>query len=184
MPKRDIAYEGNVVDSDSLCTPPTILDPIYELYEGMIDVDPCSNPHSIVRAKIAYYTGGLTMPWSANGRVGGPPGNDYENHPYSINDPWMQKAVYEMKVGHVRELVVLCMAAPSTYWWQGFMIKPRVNPRVVCTGRLKFMGPDGRPMKDTARFDTALIYYPSRKSRVAKFDRLFKHVTRWSTWGR
>lgn len=180
MAKRDIDTVSGSVDSDSLCTPPKILDPLYELYGGIIDTDPCSNPHSIVRARQSFHEGGLLVPWSYRGHEA----NTYQNHPYSTNDPWKAKAVYEMKVGHIRELVVLCMAVPSTYWWQGFMIQPRTNPRVLFTERLKFLGPDGKPLRDTARFDTALIYYPSRKSRAALFDRLFKHVTRWSTWGR
>jgi len=190
VPQRDIALPSGDVDSDSLCTPPKILDPLYELFGGIVDTDPCSNPHSIVRARQSFHEGGLLVPWSYRGREA----NTYENHPYSTNEPWMAKAVYEMRVGHIRELVVLCMAAPSTLWWRGFMVRPRTNPRVVFTERLKFLGADGRPIKirdkhgklheSGARFDTALIYYPTRRSRVALFDRLFAHVTRWSTWGR
>jgi hypothetical protein len=172
MPRRDIETDHGEIDSDSLCTPPLIFEPMYELWGGIPDCDPCWNPHALVRAKTQYPTGGLLFPWRLN---------TYENHPYSINEPWMAKAVYEMKLGHVTELLVLCMAAPSTAWWNGFMVKPKRNPRVNFTKRLKFYGPNGRPMPHGARFDTALIYYGSK---VAKFDRLFRHVERWSTWGR
>lgn len=180
MSKRDIATKDGAIDSDSLCTPRLILEPVYEIFQGPVDTDPCSNPHSIVKARQSFHEHGLALPWSYNRRAA----KTWQNHPYSINLPWQVKACFEMRIGNVSELLVLCMAAPSTYWWSGFMVAPRVNPRVIFTERLKFLGPDGRPMKDTARFDTALIYYPQRRAQVGKFDRLFSHVTRWATWGR
>lgn len=172
MPKRDIDTDAGEIDSDSLCTPPLILDPMYELFDGIPDCDPCTNEHSIVKAKKHYTFGGLQFPWGRK---------TWENHPYSDNDPWQQKACYEMKIGNVHELLVLCMAAPSTLWWQGFMLKPRRNPRVIFTKRIAFLGPGGKKLKHGARFDTALIYYGTK---ARKFDRLFQHVERWSTWGR
>ena len=183
MPKRDIALDyGEVptsIDSDSLCTPPEILNPLYELYGGMIDTDPCSNPHSIVRARQAFHEGGLVVPWSYRGRSA----KGYQNHPYSTNEPWAVKFAREWKLGHLSEHVVLCMACPSTIWWLTFMTAP-VNPRVIFTKRLNFLGPDGKPLKDSARFDTALIYYGRRRAQHRRFDALYRHVARWSTWGR
>lgn len=177
MPRRDatrrvLATNSGDLDSDSLCTPPEITVPLLELWDGPADCDPCSNEHSIVSARVAYTFGGLHRPWGEK---------TYENHPYSTNEPWIDKAVYEMKVGRVRELVILCMSATSTMWWQKAMVMPSRNPRVICTKRLPFLGPDGIRMPSGARFDTALIYYGSRHK---KFDRLYKHVARWSTWGR
>ena len=177
MPKRDLTTAEGDIDSDSLCTPPLIIDPVRELFEGVIDCDPCSNPHSIVGAVKTFTWGGLIRPWGTKQK----PSKTYENHPYSINEPWIDKAVYEMRIGNVRELVILCMTATSTKWWQKAMIEPRRNPRVICTCRLKFLGPNGKPLKSGARFDTSLIYYGTK---TAKFDRLFKHVARWTTWGR
>jgi hypothetical protein len=172
MPKRDLPTAEGDIDSDSLCTPPTIFHGVYELFGGVIDCDPCTNPHALVRATKMYTWGGLVRPWDEK---------TYENHPYSINEPWIDKAVYEMKVGNVRELVILCMTATSTVWWQKAMTVPRRNPRVICTKRLAFYGPNGKPLKSGARFDTSLIYYGSKPT---KFDRLFAHVARWTTWGR
>lgn len=182
MPKRDLETESGDIDSDSLCTPRLIRDRLYELWGGPPGCDPCSNPHSIIGARRELYELGLQLPWYDDKRK---PADTYQNHPYSINDPWAAKAVYEMRIGNVRELVVLCMTATSTAWWSTFM-GYRVNPRVICTKRLKFLGPDGVPLKSGARFDTSLIYYPSRRSRIAKFDRLFNvpSIARWTTWGR
>jgi len=179
-PIRDIEAASGKIDSDSLCTPPSIIEPLKELFDGEIDCDPCSNEHSLVGALTTYTWGGLARPWGGAG-VGRGKRRAYSNWPYSTNDPWASKAVYEMKIGNVHELAVLCMAVPSTVWWRNLMIEPKRNPRVLMTKRLKFYGPNGKPLKDSARFDTALIYYGRKE---AKFDRLFQAITMWSTRGR
>ncbi len=170
--KRDFATDDGDISSDSLCTPPEVLDPMYELMGGPVDCDPCSNEHSIVKAKVAYTWGGLIRPWGDK---------TYENQPYSTNEPWIDKSLHEMKVGNVSELLILCMTATSTIWWQKAMLRPRRNPRVICTKRIAFLGPNGKPLKSGARFDTSLIYYGKRQQ---KFDRLYAHLARWTTWGR
>lgn len=175
--RRDFDTESGVVSSDSLCTPPEIAMPLAVFFGGPVDVDPATNEHAIIRAHLKYTEFGLQLPWK---RPRGK-GTAWVNWPYSTNEPWAGKAIYEMKIGNVRELVVLCMSATSTVWWQSMMMKPKRNPRVICTKRIPFLGPHGVPMESGARFDTALIYYGSR---TAAFDRNFKHVARWSTWGR
>ena len=180
MPKREIETESGDISSDSLCSPREIVEPVRELFGGEIDCDPCSNEHSIVRALTTYTWGGLARPWGGP-TVGRGKRTAYENHPYSTNEPWAAKAIYELRIRNVRELVILCMCVPSTAWWKSLMVKPAKNPRVLVTKRLKFLGPGGKPMKHTARFETALIYY-GRRERV--FDKLFRHVENWSTRGR
>lgn len=172
MAKRALATDSGEISSDSLCTPPDIFLRVAELYGGTIDCDPCSNEHSLVPATHVYTFGGLSRRWHAK---------TYQNHPYSTNEPWIDKGNHEMRIGNVTELVILCMTATSTVWWKKAMTIPRRNPRVICTKRIAFYGPNGRPLKNGARFDTSLIYYgPQWK----KLDRLFSHVARWSTWGR
>jgi hypothetical protein len=157
--------------SDEWCTGPEIATPLLDLWDGPADCDPCSNERSIVKAVTKYCEGGLILPWKRK---------TYQNHPYSTNEPWVAKAIREMQVGRVRELVILCMTATSTRWWQRLMIEPKRNPRVITTKRLKFIGPSGKPM-DSSRFEPALIYYGKR---TKQFDREFRHVAMWSTWGR
>lgn len=172
MAKRDLGTDSGDISSDSLCTPPDILTPLYELYAGRVSCDPCSNEHSLVVADRVLTSGGLVFPWGKK---------TYANWPYSSNDPWVDKAIYEMKIGRVAELVILCMTATSTRWWNKAMVLPRRNPRVMCTKRIKFLGPNGKPLPHGARFDTSLIYYGPN---VKKFDRLFSRHAMWSTWGR
>ncbi len=177
MGDRPLETETGDISSDSLCTPRFIWEPLFELWpkHGIV-CDPCSNEHAEVPAKIRYteqsMPSGLWAPWGTT---------TYQNHPYSDNMPWIDKACDEMRIGTVSELVILCMSATSTWWWNKAMLKPKRNPRVICTNRIPFNGPGGVPLASGARFDTSLIYYGSKPD---KFMRLFAHVTRWATWGR
>lgn len=170
IPKANPLPGDVPMNSDSWCTGPDIAGPLFDFW-GEADLDPCSNDRSIIRAKATYTWGGLVRPWH---------GTVWQNHPYSTNKPWIDKAIAELTIGRVKELVILCMVATSTGWWSDAMTKPRVNPRVIATKRLKFLGPDGKT-QDSSRFEPALIYYGLNPLR---FDRYFAKVAMWSTWGR
>lgn len=172
MAKRVIDTAEGDIDSDSLCTPPDICQAVYDLWGRRPHCDPATNDHAIMQADRMYTSGGLIKPWGKT---------TFLNHPYSDNDPWSKKALSEMKAGRVHELVILCMTATSTAWWRRLMTQSRRNPRVLCTKRIPFYGPNGKPLASGARFDTSLIYYGAK---VKRFDKLFSPWAMWSTWGR
>jgi len=176
--ERDLETDSGNISSDSLCTPPEIYEPLYEFWGGIPDCDPATNEHALIRAHVMHTSLGLVLPWRAPRR---PTRRTWVNWPYSTNEPWAAKAVQEMKTGNVAELVIFCMTVTSPFWWRRLMLEPRRNPRVICTRRIKFLGPGGKPLGSGARFDTSLIYYGPKP---ARFDRYFRHVERWSTWGR
>lgn len=170
---------GEKITSDEFCTPPSIARPLYQFFGGPVGIDPCSNPRSIVQASLTYCEGGLIRPWCRPYKIGkGDTG--YANWPYSQNDAWSAKAIRELQIHNLSELVVLCMTSTSTQWWSSLMNKPKRNPRVLCLKRQRFLGPDGKP-EDSSRFDPSIIYYGRR---TAAFDREFKQEAMWSTWGR
>jgi hypothetical protein len=161
--------------SDAWCSPPEIADPLEEFFQGPVDVDPCSNSRSIIRARMAYAVFGLVRPW---GRT------TYENNPYSETGAWTEKAIAEMRCGNVRELVRLTMASTSSQWWRRQCLVPRRNPRLLFTKRLKFIDPfaaDDGEIRAGSRFEPVLTYFGPR---AARFDRCFRGITMWSTWGR
>lgn len=169
MPRQVKDHGG--ISSDAWCSPHEVAIPLFDFW-GWADYDPCSNERSVIKARdAAIEVGGLVRPYRRK---------TYQNHPYSQNDVWGPKAIGELKAGNVSELVILCMTATSTVWWQSLMLKPKRNPRVLCTKRLLFLGPSGKPV-DSSRFEPALIYYGAH---AKKFDRCFAAITRWSTWGR
>lgn len=169
MPRQTKDHGG--INSDEWCSGPKITKRLSEFFRGPVMCDPCSNKRSIVEALHAYTWGGLIRPWMET---------TYANWPYSKNEVWSGKAIYEMRVRHVSELVILCMTATSTQWWQGLMYKPKRNPRVLCIKREKFLGPGGQPV-DSSRFEPALIYYGKE---VKRFDKIFAPLVMWSSWGR
>jgi hypothetical protein len=172
--------------SDSWCSPPEIANPLEEFFRGPVDVDPCSNEHSIIKAYRAYRQGGLVLPWKREPSRGTPQprGTVYENNPYSQGDLWTAKAIAEMACGNVLELVRLGMFQTSCQWWADMCNLPRRNPRILGLKRIAFLSPFlsfGEPTANTCRFEPALVYFGPR---TALFTRTFAHLTMWSTWGR
>lgn len=171
------------MDRDTWCSPRAIADPLADFFGGPVDCDPCSNANSVIRARVAYTWAGLHRPWGGRG-IGSGKGTAYQNEPYSRPHLWTDKMIHEMRMGRVTELVRLTMVATSTKWWSSSMHDSPRNPRLVFTERLKFIGGenrDGSPCNTGAMFDTVLMYYGRR---WRQFERHFKHVARWTRWGR
>ena len=156
--------------SDGWCSPREVTVPLADFFGGGPRTDPCSNERSIVGAAIEYTWGGLHLPWL---------GETYENCPFSKTPAWTAKGLAELKSGRCTELVRLTMVATSTKWWK-LMAGYRRNPRFLFTKRLKFRG-DAKTPNQGARFDTVLTYFGPRH---AAFDKTFRHLERWTSWGR
>jgi len=174
--------------SDSWCSPPEITLRLEEFYEGPVEVDPCSNTRSIVKAVLAMTSGGLILPWRLPARrYPNAKGTGYQNDPYSQSETWTAKMLTELSTGRLREHIRLSMFSASAQWWADMCYKPRRNPRILALKRLAFLNPDGRDtglkrwQRMSCRFEPALTYFGPRWQR---FDRVFGALTRWSTWGR
>jgi hypothetical protein len=176
-----------VSETDHFCTPPEAADPLHRFFGGEVGCDPCSNPTSIIRARVAYTIGGLHLPWGVK-LAPKKQRTAYSNPPYSVTAPWIGCGLRQIDVGNVAELLYLVMAVPSNAWWRKACAY-RINPRIIITKRLAFIDPKIPPAlpgakpvrREGARFETALIYYGTRH---AELDREFKDITSWSTWGR
>ena len=169
--------------SDSWCSPPEIADLLEEFYEGAVDVDPCSNDRSIIRARIAYRSGGLILPWCLPPKRR-PRHTGYQNDPYSVSDVWTYKMLEELRCGNLQEHIRLSMFSCSSQWWADMCNRPRRNPRILALKRVSFLDPyASEPGKRRigCRFEPALTYFGPRPER---FTRVFAHLTKWATWGR
>lgn len=93
--------------SDSYTTPPwlTAMLPI-------VDVDPCSNPRSTVRAKRTY-----SLEKKLDGKKLAWLGSVFLNFPYSDPTPWCEKLIEELTGGRCTEAIVLCKLDPTVSWW-------------------------------------------------------------------
>jgi hypothetical protein len=148
--------------ADHWCTPPAVLDPLYEFNGGRpFALDPCSNGHSIVRAQTAWRgpaaggVDGLAMPWPRPGPV-------FVNPPFSAKAVWMRKIANEATRGV--EVAALLPADVDTGWFHTWGV--RANAILFWRGRLTFIGDRDMP----ARFPCALFYFGRRGRRFS--DRL------------
>lgn len=147
-------------DTKHWCTPPTIVDSVRKVFGGEIDLDPCSNKHSLVNARVNYSLpeyDGLQESWDYK--------NIYVNPPYG-SDPsrgtriahWFARIAEAVEQGS--EVIALVPVATNTGHW-----KNHVYPiaRAVCflyQPRVRFYI-DGQEDPKGAPMSCAVIYYGS-----------------------
>ena len=136
-------------------TPPEIVEAVRDLFDGRIDLDPCSNSHEAPNVPaLVHFTredDGLSRPWF--GRV-------YLNPPYGKGiGPWIEKVREEHEAGRVTAAVVLVKAATDTRW---FRVLSERYPRCEVAGRLRFSG-----CKNPAPFPSVLFYLGDEVQRFA-----------------
>jgi DNA N-6-adenine-methyltransferase Dam len=173
-----------MASTDNWCSPPEVADPLEQYFDGPVDLDPCSNERSIIRARRAFVDKvGLMLAWDTT---------TYENPPYSELDAWTDKGIQERSEARVRELVRLVPVATSTAWWrraagvEPVMFKTRGGrgfvyagiPLMVFTRRLKFID-EQNEIDSGARFDSVLMLYGATRRRQQKFIREFASITSW-----
>ena len=127
------------------CTPKNIVDLVQQF--RTIELDPCSNPNSIVGALETYSLennqDGLALLWKSF---------NYVNPPYSKGKliKWVAKAESEY-VQNCVESIVLVPARTDTKWFH-----KHCSQNTICfiKGRLKFLG-----APSSAPFPSMLVYY-------------------------
>ncbi len=137
-------------------TPPEIIGAVLDLFDGTIDLDPCSNSHEapIVPAREHFTRAddGLHREW--RGKV-------YMNPPYGREiQPWIEKIRSEFEGGRVVEAIALVPARTDTRW---FRILSGRYPRCEVAGRLKFSGCD-----NSAPFPSTVFYLGNRVQQFAE----------------
>lgn len=141
-------------DSPDWNTPREIIEPTRRLFDGSIDLDPCSNPGSIVDATVEWYgdtpsDDGLALSWDLGlkreTRV-------YVNPPYGrVIGAWTRKCAAEGFAGGA-EIVALLPARVDTGWWFDDVLT--ADAVLLWRGRLKFLG-----APSAAPFPSAVAYW-------------------------
>lgn len=164
--------EHKLTENDSWCTPPEVLDPIYEHFGG-IGLDPFADPGGVVEAKTYITLHGEAMAervtdlgcaghiihgnaldhnWQNRGLVFG-------NGPFSICKEWVPKAYREAQAG--AEVILLLPVRTGALYWQDFV--SRADAIIFWRGRMKFIG-----AKHPAPFHCALVYWGKRVETFAQ----------------
>lgn len=140
---RSTQARENEGDRDAYCTP---LDVTAALPE--VDLDPCSNPRSTVRARETYSLeagqDGLALPWF---------GVVYVNFPFSDPLPWAEKLAEERP--NLTGAGVMCNADHSPKWWH--VLKEYLPIRLDFDERLEFKPPPGVEPSKNDRPQTLLM---------------------------
>jgi DNA N-6-adenine-methyltransferase (Dam) len=148
-------------------TPKLYADAVRKVF-GTIDLDPASSKlaQTIIRAK-TYYTkddDGLTKEWF---------GSVFLNPPYRhpIIDRFVEKLLYEMKLGHVKQAILLVHPKTDTKW---FADAAHAAPDICFTKRIPFWNHEGKA--NCAPCGQAFLYFGPRPKLFKKVFKRFYNL--------
>jgi len=144
--------------SQNWCTPPKYVNVIHEFFGGTIDLDPCSNRHSIVNATVEYSlpeVDGLHASWDYPTVFINPPyGRDRKRGTTIFN--WLYKCADAHSV-HGAEVLALIPVAPNTKHWKECVFGVATAIAFLYDTRLKFLV-DGKAGGKGAPMAFAMVY--------------------------
>lgn len=165
--------------SDEWYTPKYILDYVKKIFEGEIEIDPCSNGITKIGSKI-----NLTKEDNGLGHKGWDSGNIFINPPYSMNKEFAKrvlnelKSCYNLQNNYIKKqnMAYLCHANTDTKWFTDLVNSKYCYKVVFIKGRVKFMkNVDGEIVSgESATKGSCLIFLKWRNTRIRKttFERI------------
>ena len=138
--------------SQSWCTPPKYVNAIKRFWNGSIQLDPCSNEHSIVHAETEFRLpehDGLKEEWNFETIYVNPPyGSDKERGTTIKN--WLAKCCVAHNTYHA-EVIALVPVATNTGHWKQYVFGKATAICFLYDTRLRFLvdgvdGGKGAPM--------------------------------------
>ena len=141
-----------ISDNKEWGTPAHYVDAVKEVFGGEIDLDPCSNRFSIVKAKIEYIlpkNDGLKDSWDKKRIYINPPFGNDKRRGTKIND-WLSRCAKANKEHGSEVIALVPIAANTGHWKRNIWGKARMICFLYDT-RLKFLeagqeGGKGAPM--------------------------------------
>lgn len=140
-------------------TPQKYVSAVKNVFGGYIDLDPCSNEYSIVKAKTEFllpFNDGLLEKWNFK--------NIYVNPPYGIDKErntsikeWFKKTI-ETRIKYNSNIIMLVPVATNTNHWKQYVFG---KANVICflsDTRLKFLE-NGQDTGKGAPMACAMLYY-------------------------
>lgn len=157
-------------------TPPKYVNAIREFFGGAIQLDPCSNPHSIVHAQVEYMLpkqDGLKASWDFSTIYVNPPYGIDQKHGTSIKH-WLARCEYAYRV-YDSEVIALVPVATNTGHWKKYVFGKATAICFLYDTRLRFLvngqdGGKGAPMS------CALIYWGNDAERFPEIFTRFGAV--------
>ena len=155
--------------SQSWCTPPKYVNAIKKFWDGTIDLDPCSNEYSIVKAVTEFKlpeTDGLKEEWDFKTIYVNPPYGADRERGTTIKD-WLGKCVLSYQK-YNSEILALIPVAPNTTHWKKFIFGKADAICFLYDTRLRFLV-DGMDSGKGAPMACCIIYWGKR------YNSFFEH---------
>jgi len=163
---------GRTVNSLSKdwCTPPKYVNAIKEMFDGEIQLDPCSNKSSVVNAKVEYILpkdDGLAKEWNYKTIYINPPYGADRQRGTTIKD-WLKKC-YESHHKFNSEILALVPVATNTAHWKHYVFGKAEAICFLYDTRLKFLV-NGSTDNKGAPMSCCMIYWGNN---ISKFNKIF-----------
>ena len=145
--------------SQSWCTPPKYVNAIKKFWKGIIELDPCSNEYSIVKALTEYRLpehDGLKETWNFKTIYVNPPYGADRNRGTTIKD-WLAKCCKTYNEFN-SEIIALIPVAPNTTHWKKCIFGQASAICFLYDTRLRFLV-DGADTGKGAPMACCLIYW-------------------------
>jgi hypothetical protein len=156
----------NIVSiSQTWCTPPKYVRAVREVLGGVIALDPCSNPHSVVRAGVEYQLpehDGLHSSWEYPTIYVNPPYGADRQRGTTIKD-WMRRCA-QAHEKHGSEVLALVPVATNTKHWKDYVFGVADAVCFLYDTRLRFLV-DGKDEGKGAPMSCAMVYWGRHISR-------------------
>lgn len=159
--------------SQEWCTPPKYVTAVKKVFDGTIDLDPCSNKYSVVRAETEYRLpkhDGLRDSWNFK--------HIYVNPPYGADrerGTTIKQWLYRCAEAHKKydsEVLALVPVATNTSHWKNYVFGRATAVAFLYDTRLKFLV-DGKDEGKGAPMSCAMVYWGKY------FDRFFEVFTQF-----
>lgn len=156
--------------SQDWCTPPKYVRAVREVFGGQIALDPCSNSHSVVRAKVEYALpekDGLRETWDFPTVYVNPPYGADRDRGTTIKD-WLRRCAH-VRERHRAEVLALIPVATNTRHWKDFVWGVAEAVCFLYDTRLRFLV-EGKDEGKGAPMSCAMVYWGDH---FATFERVF-----------
>ena len=152
---------GRTVNSQSLDwgTPEKYITAVKRVFGGKIDLDPCSNNHSIVQAEVEYrlpQQDGLKESWNFPAIFVNPPYGIDQERETSIKH-WLYRCAAAHR-NHESEVLALVPVATNTGHWKKYVFGRATAVCFLYDTRLRFLV-EGRDEGKGAPMSCAMVYW-------------------------
>lgn len=148
--------------SQHWCTPPKYVNAIRKFFGGKIDLDPCTNQWSIIKAEVEFQLpdrDGLRVEWNYSSVFVNPPYGADRTRGTTIRD-WLRKCA-ETHRKYGAEVLGLVPVATNTRHWKLYVWGAATGVAFLYDTRLRFLV-EGREGGKGAPMSCAMIYWGPR----------------------